>query len=96
MSEQNIVAQKISTANADSYKWGGLKADQCDGWHLVRTPQLSIIEESMLLGTSERRDYHRYARQFFYVLDGELAIEDVGASFLSVFDLFDHRYAVHT
>ena len=75
MSEQNIVAQKISTANADSYKWG----DQCDGWHLVRTPQLSIIEESMPPGTSEHRHHHRYARQFFYVLEGELAIEIEGA-----------------
>jgi quercetin dioxygenase-like cupin family protein len=79
MSEQNIVTQKISTANADSYKWGGPKADQCDGWHLVRTPQLSIIEESMPPGTSEHRHYHLYVRQFFYVLEGELAIEVEGA-----------------
>jgi mannose-6-phosphate isomerase-like protein (cupin superfamily) len=78
MSEQNIVAQKISKANADSYKWGGPKADQCDGWHLVRTPQLSIIEESMPPGTSEHRHHHLYARQFFYVLQGNLAIEIEG------------------
>jgi quercetin dioxygenase-like cupin family protein len=84
MSEQNIVTQKISTANADSYKWGGPKADQCYGWHLVRTPQLSIIEESMPPGTSEHRHSHLYARQFFYVLEGELAIEIEGAQIFLV------------
>jgi len=69
---------KTSTASADSYKWGGPNADQCDGWHLVRTPQLSVIEEIMPPNTSERRHHHLHARQFFYVLEGELSIEIEG------------------
>lgn len=33
----------VSIANAEHYRWG----NQCDGWHLVRAAELSIIEESM-------------------------------------------------
>jgi mannose-6-phosphate isomerase-like protein (cupin superfamily) len=69
---------KISITTADSYKWGGPNADQCDGWHLVRTPQLSVIEEIMPPNTSERRHHHLHARQFFYILEGELSIEIEG------------------
>ena len=61
----------ISNANAEHYTWG----DNCDGWHLVRTAALSIIEESMPPGTSETRHLHVRARQFFYVLNGELTME---------------------
>ena len=61
----------ISTATAEHYTWG----DRCDGWHLVRTPDLSIIEEQMPSGTSEARHHHVQARQFFYVLEGELNLE---------------------
>ncbi|MDW5265893.1 MULTISPECIES: cupin domain-containing protein [Acidobacteriaceae] len=61
----------ISTANAEHYLWG----DACDGWHLVRTDELNIIEEKMPTGTSENRHLHVRARQFFYVLEGELTME---------------------
>jgi len=60
-----------STANAEHYTWG----EVCDGWHLVRTPELSIIEEQMPPGAAEARHLHRRARQFFYVLAGELTLE---------------------
>lgn len=73
--EDNSTNKIISTANAGSYKWGGPNGDACDSWHLVRTTQLSVIEESMPPGASEHRHYHLYARQFFYVLEGDLAIE---------------------
>ena len=66
----------ISTKIADHYKWGGDL--DCDGWHLVKTPNLSVIEELMPPGTRESRHYHRRARQFFYVLDGVLTIEIEG------------------
>ena len=65
----------ISTKSAEHYKWGGPQATDCDGWHLVRTPQLSIIEELMPPGTSEARHSHVHAHQFFYVLEGELTLE---------------------
>jgi mannose-6-phosphate isomerase-like protein (cupin superfamily) len=68
-------AKIISTTTAEHYTWGGPNKTDCDGWHLVRTPDLSIIEELMPPGTSETRHHHAHARQFFYVLHGELTIE---------------------
>lgn len=65
----------ISRASAEHYKWGGQQGTDCDGWHLVQTPDLSIIEELMPPGTSETRHSHLHARQFFYVLEGELTLE---------------------
>jgi mannose-6-phosphate isomerase-like protein (cupin superfamily) len=61
--------------DAEHYKWGGPTGIDCDGWHLLRTPELSIIEEAMPSGASETRHYHRHARQFFYVIEGELTLE---------------------
>ena len=66
--------EPISTGNAPHYQWG----EACDGWHLVRTESLSIIEELMPPGTAERRHKHQRARQFFYVLMGQLTIEIEG------------------
>jgi mannose-6-phosphate isomerase-like protein (cupin superfamily) len=65
----------ISATSAEHYRWGGEQGTDCDGWHLVRTSELSIIEESMPPGTSEARHTHVYARQFFFVLEGELTLE---------------------
>jgi len=64
-------ARVISTTNAEHYTWG----DHCDGWFLVRTSELNIIEELMPPGTSEARHHHARARQFFFVLEGELTME---------------------
>ena len=57
--------------NADHYLWG----DNCDGWILSPSPDLMVIQERMPPRTAERRHYHNKARQFFYVLDGELTME---------------------
>jgi mannose-6-phosphate isomerase-like protein (cupin superfamily) len=64
-------AKVISTANAEHYSWG----NHCDGWFLVRTPELNVIEELMPPGSSESRHHHERARQFFLVLEGELTME---------------------
>ena len=64
----------VDRRTASHYTWG----DACDGWHLVRTPALSVIEERMPPRTSEARHYHRAAAQFFYVLRGRLSIEVAG------------------
>jgi len=61
----------IHAAAAPHYTWGGA----CDGWRLVESPDLSVIQERMPPGTSEVRHRHRRARQFFYVLRGRLAVE---------------------
>ena len=63
--------EPISAKTAEHYVWG----DGCDGWHLVRTDELSVIEERMPPGTAEQRHMHERSRQFFYVLSGELTIE---------------------
>jgi mannose-6-phosphate isomerase-like protein (cupin superfamily) len=64
----------ISRESAPHYNWGA----GCDGWHLVQSEALSVIEERMPPGTAERRHLHRKARQFFYVLAGELTMEVEG------------------
>ena len=64
----------VDRRTGQHYTWG----DGCDGWHLVQTPTLSIIEERMPPGTSEVRHYHQKADQFFYVLRGSLSIEVSG------------------
>jgi mannose-6-phosphate isomerase-like protein (cupin superfamily) len=68
-------AQIISTKSAEHYKWGGPQGTDCDGWHLVKTDELSVIEELMPPGTSEARHSHVHARQLFYVIEGELTLE---------------------
>ena len=68
-------SQLISTKSAEHYKWGGPQGTDCDGWHLVKTPELSIIEELMPPGAGEARHFHMRARQFFFVLEGELTLE---------------------
>lgn len=61
----------ISRANAQHYLWG----KECDGWYLVNQEGINIIEERMPPGTSEVRHHHVKARQFAFVLDGELTVE---------------------
>ncbi len=61
----------ISTKTAEHYAWG----DGCDGWHLLRAPGLSVIQERMPPGAAEVRHLHERARQFFYVLAGSLTVE---------------------
>jgi mannose-6-phosphate isomerase-like protein (cupin superfamily) len=71
---ESRVPAPVSTETAHSYGWG----DGCTGWHLVRSQNLSVIEERMPGGTSEIRHWHARARQFFYVLSGTLTIEVEG------------------
>jgi mannose-6-phosphate isomerase-like protein (cupin superfamily) len=69
-------AEAISKSTAEHYMWG----NGCDGWHLVRNPQLSVIEERMPAGTAELRHFHHHAQQFFYVLAGKAVMEVDGRS----------------
>jgi mannose-6-phosphate isomerase-like protein (cupin superfamily) len=63
--------EAISRKNAEHYSWGKV----CDGWHLVNSPGLSVIQELVPPGASEARHYHAKARQFFFVLTGEGVME---------------------
>lgn len=66
----------IRKETAEHYIWGG----QCDGWHLLKNPELSVIQERMPPGTAEVRHFHQRAQQFFYVLAGEAVMEVDGRS----------------
>jgi mannose-6-phosphate isomerase-like protein (cupin superfamily) len=68
------VSEPTCTATAEHYAWG----EVCDGWRLVHNEKLSVIEERMPAGAREQRHFHRQARQFFYVLAGELTMEIEG------------------
>ncbi|HXJ90676.1 MAG TPA: cupin domain-containing protein [Candidatus Binatia bacterium] len=61
----------VSRVNAEYYRWG----HDCDAWHLVKDPQLTVIEELMPPGAAEVRHYHKEAQQFFYILAGEAIME---------------------
>lgn len=63
-----------STDNAEHYTWGA----QCDGWHLLRSDGLSVIQERMPPGTSEQLHYHERAQQLFYILSGAATFEIEG------------------
>ncbi|UOE95246.1 cupin domain-containing protein [Alkalihalobacillus sp. LMS39] len=67
---------KISKNNAEHYSWG----EHCDGWHLVKHNDLSIIHERMPPNTFEVRHYHERSRQFFFVLSGTATLEVDGVS----------------
>lgn len=54
-------------SNTEHYNWG----NQCHGWHLVKSQNLSIIEELMPPNTEEKLHYHENAEQFFYILSGK-------------------------
>jgi mannose-6-phosphate isomerase-like protein (cupin superfamily) len=64
----------ISKDSAEHYLWGS----GCDGWHLVKRSDLSIIHERMPPGTAEVRHYHQAAWQFFFVLTGTATLEVAG------------------
>lgn len=69
---------KKNKSNAEHYTWG----QQCDGWHLVKSDNLSIIHERMPSNTSEVRHYHHASRQFFFVLTGTAILEVDGERIL--------------
>jgi mannose-6-phosphate isomerase-like protein (cupin superfamily) len=72
------MSESTSRNNAEHYNWG----EGCDGWHLLRSETVSIIEEIMPPGTSEVPHYHRSSQQFFYVLAGTLSVATPSAAHL--------------
>jgi mannose-6-phosphate isomerase-like protein (cupin superfamily) len=68
----------VSRENAEHYRWGV----DCDGWHLVKGTQLSVIEEFMPPGAAEIRHHHARSQQFFYILTGEVLMEINGQNML--------------
>jgi mannose-6-phosphate isomerase-like protein (cupin superfamily) len=64
----------VSIENAEHYVWGEI----CDGWHLLKGDDMSVIQERVPAGGGEVMHYHETSRQFFYILEGEglMAFED--------------------
>ncbi|GAB0156171.1 cupin domain-containing protein [Chryseobacterium sp. Alg-005] len=56
-----------SKKNSEHYIWG----DGCDSWVLRDAQNLSVKQEKMPSGTSEKLHFHEYAEQFFYILKGD-------------------------
>lgn len=66
------MTQRVSDINtAEHYTWG----EVCDGWHLLKDPNLSVIQERVPPLAGEVPHFHTTARQFFYVLAGTATIE---------------------
>lgn len=63
--------EPVCRDNSPHYTWG----ESCDGWRLLNRPDISVIEERVPPGLSERRHRHAAARQFFYLIEGEASIE---------------------
>lgn len=61
----------IDRNTAEHYIWG----QNCDGWHLLKSPEISIIQERMPSNTYEVRHLHNQSRQFFFILSGQATIE---------------------
>ena len=61
----------VDRSTAEHYTWGG----RCDGWHLVKRADLSVIAERVPPGGSEVRHVHSAATQFFFVLRGRAVLE---------------------
>jgi mannose-6-phosphate isomerase-like protein (cupin superfamily) len=57
----------ISIENAEHYGWGEI----CDGWHLLKREDMSIIQERVPANGREVMHHHNTSRQFFYILEGE-------------------------
>lgn len=56
-----------SKHNSEHYIWG----NGCDSWILNDSGNLSVKQEKMPSGTSEKLHVHEYAEQVFYILNGE-------------------------
>ena len=61
----------ISKQTADHYTWG----EDCDGWHLLKVPGMSVVHERVPSGRSEIPHFHQRAHQFFFILAGEATLE---------------------
>ncbi len=67
----------VSKNNAEHYNWG----INCDGWYLLKTENLSIIQEKVPPSQFEVKHYHKKSRQFFFILNGMATIDIDGIKY---------------
>jgi mannose-6-phosphate isomerase-like protein (cupin superfamily) len=65
------ITEPTSTQNAEHYVWGQV----CEGWHLLKEQDLSVIQERVPPGAGEAKHFHSKARQYFFVLSGSAKLE---------------------
>lgn len=70
----NTIQLKRTLDNSENYQWG----DRCQGWHLLQSEGLSVIQEMMPPGTAEKPHFHQQAQQLFYILLGTAVFEIEG------------------
>lgn len=63
--------QPTSHLNSEHYVWG----EVCESWHLLKEPDLSVIEERVPPGAGEAKHFYSTARQYFFVLSGHATLE---------------------
>lgn len=72
--------EPVDVANADHYVWGEVS----DGWRLLDSTGVSVIEERVPAGAGEAWHVRDTATQSFYVLEGAAQVQTaVGAVDLS-------------
>jgi mannose-6-phosphate isomerase-like protein (cupin superfamily) len=74
MTQQLRESSMINKEKIAPRPWGS----GCFSWDLVDRADMLVVQEAMPPGTAEVRHFHSGARQFFFVLSGELAIEVEG------------------
>lgn len=72
--------QVTSVDNAEHYIWG----DNCEGWYLLKSKKLSVIQEKIPPGKSEQLHLHVNSQQVFYILSG-----------IATFEIQGHNALVH-
>ncbi len=72
--KRDYPAYAVDVPTAEHYKWGNGN----EGWYMVKQDDMSVIQQRMEPGNAEINHIHRKARQFFYVLSGELTINVEG------------------
>ena len=71
MSKDASINSVMDRAAAEHYPWG----QGCEGWHLLKRQDLSVIAERVPPGARETAHVHTFSRQFFYILSGRAVIE---------------------
>ncbi|HFL2713452.1 TPA: GNAT family N-acetyltransferase [Legionella pneumophila] len=70
-SDSTLFSGIRSIKNATYFAWG----DGCEGWWLKNDGHFTVVYETMPAGSFETKHYHKKTEQFFYCLQGQLAIE---------------------
>lgn len=69
----------IDKNNSEHYFWG----DNCEGWRVVKSDALSVIEEEMPPHAKEKMHYHEKALQVFHIKEGIAKFEINGEVFIA-------------